>query len=254
MSKPLIELLNLSKRYESAAGADSVWAVRNVTLSIFAGDVTVLMGPSGSGKTTLLSMIGGLLQPTEGFLSVNGTLLDECDEPQRQAFRRSNIGFVFQSYNLLSSLSAEQNVMVALSLRDGDPAQARECLAQVGMAGKAGAFPEQLSGGQRQRVAIARALAGNPAILLADEPTAALDAAQGRVVMALLRERARESGTAVVVVTHDPRVREFSDRVIEMEDGRLSRVIRRMFMTRTLSHGPKRLRKELQHVSTSSVE
>src|SRR5687767_290355 len=110
MREPLIELHQLGKRYHSPSTVDSVWAVRGITLSIHAGDVTVLMGPSGSGKTTLLSMIGGLLAPTEGCLSVNGTLLDECDESRRQAFRRRNIGFVFQTYNLLSSLTAAQNV------------------------------------------------------------------------------------------------------------------------------------------------
>ncbi len=249
MSEPLIELLQVGKRYQSAAAIDSVWAVRDVTLSIHAGDVTVLMGPSGSGKTTLLSMVGGLLAPTEGFLSVNGTLLDECDEARRQAFRRASIGFVFQNYNLLSSLTAAQNVRIALALRDCPADRAHDCLHEVGMAGKADAYPDQLSGGQRQRVAIARALAGSPPILLADEPTAALDAEQGRIVMALLRRRARERGTAVVVVTHDPRVRNYADRVIEMEDGRLRRIVKRMFVARPTSTLRKHTRKEPLHVS-----
>jgi putative ABC transport system ATP-binding protein len=247
MREPLIELLQVGKRYPSPAPAEPVWAVRGVTLSIHAGDVTVLMGPSGSGKTTLLSMIGGLLAPTEGFLSVNGTLLDECDESQRQAFRRRNIGFVFQTYNLLASLTAAQNVKIALAMRGADTARVHDCLSEVGMAGKADSYPEHLSGGQRQRVAVARALAGSPPILLADEPTAALDAEQGRIVMALLRRRARERGTAVLVVTHDPRVRDYADRVIEMEDGRLNRIVKRLFVSKPKPTASKRAPRELLH-------
>lgn len=231
MSQAMIETHRLGKQYEDAPGDEGLWAVRGVTLSVFAGDVTVLMGPSGSGKTTLLSMIGGLLAPTAGNLCVHGTLLDDCGEPERQRFRRAHIGFVFQSCNLLEAISAEQNVAVGLSLRGRDPACAIDLLRQVNLAEKAGALPRELSGGQRQRVAIARALAGDPQVLLADEPTAALDAEQGRLVMGLLRRRAKERGTAVLVVTHDPRVRDFSDRVIEMEDGKLRRIVRRLRKT-----------------------
>lgn len=228
MNGSMVEAYHLGKRYESQEAADELWAVHNVTLSIFSGDLTVLMGPSGSGKTTLLSMLGGLLAPTEGFLSVCGTELHECNEVDRQRFRRERIGFVFQNYNLIASLNAQDNVRVSLHLRGLDRALAKDALAQVGLDGKANAYPRELSGGQRQRVAIARALAGDPSILLADEPTAALDAEQGRLVMGLLRKRANEQGAAVLVVTHDPRVRDFSDRVIEMEDGRLCRIVRRL--------------------------
>ncbi|GMV82900.1 MAG: ABC transporter ATP-binding protein [Planctomycetota bacterium] len=228
MTRAVIEMHRLGKRYDGAACADDIWAVRNVTLSIFTGDVTVLMGPSGSGKTTLLSMIGGLLAPTTGHLCVCGTILDECAEPEREVFRRRSVGFIFQNYNLLHSLTAAENVAVGLSLRGADPDAAVGLLEVVGLARRAGSYPEELSGGQRQRVAIARALAGEPAVLLADEPTAALDAEQGRLVMGLLRKRAKELGIATLVVTHDPRVRDFADRVIEMEDGRLHRVVRRV--------------------------
>lgn len=228
MRDAVIEMYRVSKRYGRGLESDDLWAVRNVTLSVFSGEVTVLMGPSGSGKTTLLSMTGGLLSPTAGYLSVCSTMLSDCGEPERQRFRRQNVGFIFQSYNLLQALTAEENVGVCLSLRGEDTAQASELLEQVGMARKMHAYPHQLSGGQRQRVAIARALAGDPPLLLADEPTAALDAEQGRVAMSLLRRRAHEKGTAVLVVTHDPRVREFADRVIEMEDGRLHRIVRRL--------------------------
>jgi putative ABC transport system ATP-binding protein len=184
------------------------------------------MGPSGSGKTTLLTMAGALLGPTSGEVTVCGTTLHDCDETARQQFRRANIGFVFQSYNLLSSLTVLENIQVALGLRNAD-GSALSILEKVGLSEKANAYPSELSGGQRQRVAVARALAGNPPVLLADEPTAALDAAHGRRVMALMRERARHCGTTVLVVTHDARVREFADRVIEMEDGRVKRIVRR---------------------------
>jgi len=242
MNQAVMELYRVSKRYSGAAVEDDVWAVRNVTLQVFAGDVTVLMGPSGSGKTTLLSMIGGLLGPTSGTLSVCGTLLDQADETERQQFRRRNIGFIFQSYNLLQALTAAENIAAGLRLRGQDPAQARECLEQVGLGAKADSYPNELSGGQRQRVAIARALAGEPPVLLADEPTAALDAEQGRLVMGLLRQRAKASRAAVLVVTHDPRVRDFADRVIEMEDGRLHRIVRRL--RKNGPPAPTRLRRE----------
>ena len=218
-------LHNLGKRYAGNVGA--VFAVRGVTLSIFPGEVTMLMGPSGSGKTTLLSMIGGVLSPTEGELRVCGVDIQDCDESQLQIFRRKRIGFIFQSFNLLSSLTALENIKVALSLRGAENYSAEEILDSVGLASKANAYPIQLSGGQRQRVGIARALAGDPPVLLADEPTAALDAQHGRTVMSLLHARAKEKGTTVLVVTHDPRVKEFSDRVIEMEDGHLKRTLRR---------------------------
>ena len=219
-----ISIRGASKFYE---GSDS-WAVRAVTLSVFPGEVTVLMGPSGSGKTTLLSMIGGVLSPTEGSLRVCGTPLDACDEKELQLFRREKVGFIFQSFNLLSSLTALENIEMALALRGANVSAASGLLEHVGLAAKAAHYPAQLSGGQRQRVGIARALAGNPRVLLADEPTAALDAFQGRRVMDLLRARACEDGTTVLVVTHDPRVREFADRVIEMEDGKLKRIVRRL--------------------------
>jgi putative ABC transport system ATP-binding protein len=214
---------NVTKRYETDAGA---MAVRGVSLTVYSGEVTVLMGPSGSGKTTLLCIAGGLLSPTSGTASVCGVRLDTCNESQRQQFRRAKIGFIFQSYNLLTSLTAFENIHVAFGLR-GAKCAALDALEQVGLAGKANAYPAELSGGQRQRVAIARALAGNPPVLLADEPTAALDAQHGRRIMELLRKRAKDHGTTVLIVTHDLRAREFADRVVEMEDGRIKRIVRR---------------------------
>ncbi|MCW8132134.1 MAG: ABC transporter ATP-binding protein [Planctomycetota bacterium] len=253
MSQAVIETHQLGKRYEAGAQG-GLWAVRGVTLNVYAGDVTVLMGPSGSGKTTLLSMIGGLLDPSQGYLSVCGVTLDGCGEPERQRFRRKHIGFIFQNYNLLQALTARENVAIGLRLRGYDESEADGCLDLVGLARKAGAMPHELSGGQRQRVAIARALAGAPPVLLADEPTAALDAEQGRLIMGLLRKRAKETGTTVLVVTHDPRVRDFADRVIEMEDGRLHRIVRRLRRVPRSAAAPRvrphrHPRKEGRHVS-----
>jgi len=212
----------LSKRYSAT---DDAWAVRDVDLSIAAGEVTILMGPSGSGKTTLLTMMGCLLKPCAGELNVLGCAIQDASESQRERFRRNEIGFIFQNYNLLAALTAEQNVRLALQLRDADQ-DPIELLESVGMAAKAASLPDQLSGGQRQRVAIARAIAGDPALVLADEPTAALDAEQGRRVMDLLRKRARQQGTTVVVVTHDPRVIQFADTIVELEDGSVRRQYR----------------------------
>jgi len=224
MRQSTITLRGVGKRYGDETES---WAVRNVSLAVYSGELTVMMGPSGSGKTTLLCMIGGLLAPTCGQLNICGTDLQNCSEIERQQYRRHNIGFIFQSYNLLSALTAQGNIKIALNLRGADESIATELLARVGLEDKADSFPAQLSGGQRQRVAIMRALAGDPPVILADEPTAALDAFQGRRVMELLRAAARESGKTVLIVTHDPRVREFADRIIEMEDGYLKRIVRR---------------------------
>lgn len=228
MSEASITLTGVFKRYENSGVESDAegWAVCGVSLSVFPGELTVLMGPSGSGKTTVLSMIGGLLDVTHGRLSVLGTDLEHRDEAEVQQFRRENIGFIFQNFNLLSALTARENVEIALALRERSHTDAGTLLEIVGLSEKADAFPSELSGGQRQRIGIARALAGNPPILLADEPTAALDTEHGRRVMELLRKRAHEFGTTVLVVTHDPRVRELSDRVIEMEDGRLKQIVR----------------------------
>lgn len=237
MTEPTIKMNGLGKCYGSEDGGDepTLWAVRDVTLAVNAGEVTVLMGPSGSGKTTLLTMVGALLSPTEGTIAVCDHPLEEFDEEQRQGFRRQYVGFIFQNYNLLSALNAKENIEVALSLRGEDPDLAYDLLERVGLREKADEYPAKLSGGQRQRIAIARALAGEPPVLLADEPTAALDAFQGRRIMDLIRERAHNDGTTALVVTHDPRVREFADRVIEMEDGRLHRIVRRRRESRETS-------------------
>lgn len=222
--KPTLVLRGVSKHYDSGQGA--LAALSNVSLEIQAGELTVLMGPSGSGKTTLLSIMGGILRPTAGEVVVCGQDLARMPETGRSGVRLAHVGYVFQSYNLFPTLTARQNVEIALDLRGmKGAARRRRALAvldQVELAEKANVYPAELSGGQKQRVAIARALAGAPAILLADEPTAALDSVIGRRVIKLLRDVSRLEGCAVVVVTHDSRILEFADRVITIEDGRIA--------------------------------
>jgi len=206
-------------------GADelAVRALHPADLEVRRGEVLVIMGPSGSGKTTLLSILGLLLRPSEGEVLLHGTALDGRDEESLTRLRRDNIGFVFQQMSLLSSLTALENVAMPLLMKgvstERREARAREMLAQVGLADKVHAKPRQLSGGQQQRVAIARALVTGATVLLCDEPTASLDAASGRNVLALLRQSATQMGRAVVIVTHDERVLEYGDRMVEVADG-----------------------------------
>lgn len=223
--KKLIRARGLTKIYRE--GATELQALQGVDLEVRAGELTMLMGPSGSGKTTLLSILGCILRATEGELEILGEEVGSIPERELPRIRRAAIGFVFQGFNLFPTLTAAENVALALEVRGVPDAAARkrgeELLAAVGLADKARSFPADLSGGQKQRVAIARALAGNPPILLADEPTAALDSVSGRTVIELLHRLAREDGRAVVMVTHDPRVLPYGDRIIGMEDGRIVR-------------------------------
>jgi putative ABC transport system ATP-binding protein len=185
------------------------------------------MGPSGSGKTTLLSILGCILRRSEGTLEVLGKEVSTLPERDLPRIRRETFGFVFQGFNLFPALTAAENVALALDVRGVGTTAARkraeELLGEVGLAQKMRSFPADLSGGQKQRVAIARALASDPPILLADEPTAALDSTSGRAVIELLQRLARVHGRAVVMVTHDPRVLSFGDRIIHLEDGRIAR-------------------------------
>ena len=221
---PSISLRGVDKVY--SAGRGSLVALRGVDLDIAAGEVTAIMGPSGSGKTTLLSIIGCILRSTSGVVSICGTEVAALDETERSRIRLAHIGFVFQSYNLFPSLNARQNVEIALELkgvhRRARRAQAIELLEQVDLRDKTESHPEDLSGGQKQRVAIARALAGTPDIILADEPTAALDSTTGRRIMAIFRGLARRQRRSVVIVTHDSRILEFADRVVTVDDGRVT--------------------------------
>src|SRR5712692_5552351 len=221
----VIRAEGLSKIYRE--GATELRALREVDLEVRAGELTLLMGPSGSGKTTLLSILGCILRASEGNLEILGEDVSLLREKELPRIRREAIGFVFQGFNLFPTLTAAENVALALDVRGLRGARAKqrakELLDEVGLTQKAHSFPADLSGGQKQRVAIARALAGDPPILLADEPTAALDWTSGRTVIELLQRLARVHGRAVVMVTHDPRVLSFGDRIINLEDGRIVR-------------------------------
>ena len=218
---PVLEVRGLSKRF--GEGDVTVEAVREVDLTLSGGEVALVMGPSGSGKTTMLSMLGGLLRPTSGEVWLDGAPLHRLGERELPALRAKKIGFIFQDFNLMPSLTARENVEVALNVAGTTGAAARRraegLLGELGLAHRMTFLPEKLSGGEKQRVAIARALANEPALLLADEPTANLDSGIGREVMRLLREIGRRHGQSVLIVSHDSRIREFADRVLWLEDG-----------------------------------
>jgi putative ABC transport system ATP-binding protein len=206
-------------------GETKVVALSEVTVDIRAGEMTLLVGPSGCGKTTLISIIAGLLTPTSGDVTLFGTPQSELRGRRLVQFRARNVGFVFQQYNLLPSLTAAENVAVPLMIqgvaRSVAVRRAEEMLERVNMSNRRGQLPTQLSGGQQQRVAIARALVHEPRLLVCDEPTAALDAHSGQTVMALIKKVVVEPHRAVIVVTHDHRIFNFGDRLIEMADGKV---------------------------------
>jgi putative ABC transport system ATP-binding protein len=202
-----------------------VRALRGVNLEVAPGELTLLVGPSGCGKTTLISILAGTLDPTAGSVSVLGVEVAHLSRRQKSAFRAKNVGFVFQQFNLLTSLTAAENVAVPLVL-NGRPwsaavPRARELLAEMGLGDRCESLPMQMSGGQQQRVAIARAIVHEPRLLVCDEPTSAVDARTGQTVMELIRKLALRPDRVVLVVTHDPRVFGFADRTVTMEDGRV---------------------------------
>ena len=208
-------------------GENRVLVLRGVDLDVRFGEMTLLVGPSGCGKTTLLSVIAGLLDATDGEISVLGQDMQDLSGTDSVLFRRKNLGFVFQQYNLLPALTAAENAAVPL-LAAGMPrkravAQASSLLAELGLERRLHALPAQLSGGQQQRVALARALVHEPRLIVCDEPTSALDHETGRAVMDLLTNVAVREDRAVIVVTHDSRVFEFADRIAHMDDGRIVR-------------------------------
>jgi putative ABC transport system ATP-binding protein len=207
-------------------GARKVQALRGIDLSLKRGELTLLMGPSGSGKTTLLLILGCMLTPSEGSVTICGTPTANADKEALAKIRRDHIGFVFQSYHLFPTLTAAQNVQLALDIRHehGKRARmkAREALERVGLSHKVKTKPGELSGGEQQRVAIARAIVTNPSVVLADEPTAALDSSSGHTVMALMQRLAHERDRAVVIVTHDNRMLGYADRIVHIEDGRVT--------------------------------
>jgi len=219
-----LEVLDVVKVFEE--GRQRVEVLKGVSMSVEPGEVVALEGPSGSGKTTLLSIMGCILTPTEGLVRVAGRDVDPRREDELRTVRRESIGFVFQQYNLFPALTARENVEYALNVkgRRGDPArrEAERALVRVGLGDRMDFLPRDLSGGQKQRVAIARALAGSPRVLLADEPTANLDTTVGRQVLELFRDVAKSEGKGLVVVTHDPKVRDVADRVVGISDGRLA--------------------------------
>jgi putative ABC transport system ATP-binding protein len=206
-------------------GEARVCALRDVTLTFERGSLSLLMGPSGSGKTTLLSMLGCLLSPDEGTVFVDGAAVNRLSEAERTVIRQKKISFVFQAFRLFHSLSALDNVALGFEIRDaaasGRKEMARDLLLQFGLGDKLHQEPNELSPGEKQRVAIARALAGNPPILLADEPTASLDAEAGRNICNILRRQVDEHGRTVVVVSHDSRWEKFADRTVTLCDGKV---------------------------------
>jgi putative ABC transport system ATP-binding protein len=221
----VIQARGLSKTYGNANS--EIRALSDVDLEIRSGQLTLLMGPSGSGKTTLLSILGCILRASSGHFTLLGEDVIALPETALPRLRRELIGFVFQGFNLFPALTAAENVALALDVRGvsrkAAARRAEELLIEVGLQDRLRAFPANLSGGQKQRVAIARALAGDPPILLADEPTAALDSTSGRAVIELLQRLAHQRARAVVMVTHDPRVLSYGDRILHLEDGRLVR-------------------------------
>lgn len=203
--------------------AESFQALKNIELEVRPGDIQLLMGPSGSGKTTLLSILAGLLAPSAGSVHLLGQEITKLSREKLAQFRLENIGFIFQNFNLFPALTAVENVEVALNIKgirgQASRQQAQVLLEQVGVGDKANQKPSDLSGGQKQRVAVARAIAGNPQLIMADEPTAALDSRSGHTVISLLRSLAKEQGCTVLMVTHDPRIIDIADRVAYLEDG-----------------------------------
>jgi putative ABC transport system ATP-binding protein len=225
MSDLVMEATGIAK--DLGHGAGQIRALKGVDLALKGGQLTLLMGPSGSGKTTLLSILGCMLTPTEGTIRVRGDSIAGKNPEDLAKLRRENIGFVFQSYHLFPTLSAVDNVRLALDVRGetGKDAadKSRAALARVGLSNKTKNYPRQLSGGEQQRVAIARAVVGDPSVILADEPTAALDTENGKAIMGILAAIAKDPGRGVLVVTHDPRLVPFADRIIHIEDGLIVR-------------------------------
>ncbi len=219
----ILSLEGVTKVYGSAERA--VTALYDVDLQAHAGEVVLVMGPSGSGKTTLLTIAGALLRPTRGTVRVCNTDITRMGEGDLASIRREKVAFVYQSFNLLEALTALENVSLVTTpggLNGATPQErAKEVLSTLGLGQRLNSLPKQMSDGEKQRVAIARALAKDPALMLADEPTANLDAKRGHEVMELLRQKALETNKAVVIVSHDHRIRDIADRVVRLEDGRL---------------------------------
>lgn len=216
-----LQVTHVTKRY--GAGTTEVQAVRDVSLEVAPGEIVLIMGPSGSGKTTLLQMMGALLKPTEGTIQLNGTMLSALAENRLPGIRLRQFGFIFQDFNLLSALTVLDNIALVAELAGTKRSEARKKAASIltglGLSERLKFLPEKLSGGEKQRVAIARALVNDPALILADEPTANLDSKIGHEIMRLLQNIAKEQGRSVVIVSHDQRIQDIADRVLWLEDG-----------------------------------
>src|SRR5512137_2140166 len=217
---PAFEARGITKVYRM--GEVEVHALRGVDLRVWDGEMVVILGPSGSGKSTLLNVLGGLDAPTAGVVRYRDHDLAHQDDRALTTYRREHVGFVFQFYNLVPSLTARENVALAAEIAPR-PLAAEEALERVGLSPRMDHFPSQLSGGEQQRVAIARAIAKRPDVLLCDEPTGALDAATGRSVLEVLESVNRDLGTTVAVITHNASIAEMADRVVRMADGLVAR-------------------------------
>jgi putative ABC transport system ATP-binding protein len=218
----MIEVRNLTKTLSS--GGHRLEILRGIDLTVRTGEVLAIEGPSGSGKSTFLGLLAGFDSPTSGSIMIEGEEITGLDEDQLALLRGRKLGFVFQSYNLISTLTAEENVMLPLELR-GDSSKpkerALELLSAVGLESRASHYPAQLSGGEQQRVALARAFACSPSILLADEPTGNLDSATGNIVLEMLLKLNRSEGATLVIVTHDPALSRLTNRIVHLRDGRI---------------------------------
>ena len=230
-----LQITHITKRYGS--GTTEVTAVHDVSLSVSPGEIVLIMGPSGSGKTTLLSMLGALLKPTEGTIQLNGTTISALAENRLPDIRLKQFGFIFQDFNLLSALTALENVALVSELAGAKSGEARRkaasILTDLGLGERLNFLPEKLSGGEKQRVAIARALVNDPTLILADEPTANLDSKIGHEIMRLLRRIAKEhpangggaGGRSVIIVSHDQRIKDIADRILWLEDGEFKETV-----------------------------
>jgi len=214
--KTILEVCGLTKEY--VMGEVTVHALRGVSFSVYEGEFVVVLGPSGSGKSTILNIAGGIDTPTSGTILYRGEDVGGYSQKQLTRYRRGAVGFVFQFYNLMQNLTALENIALAADMSE-DPISPQELLEKIDMADRGGHFPSQLSGGQQQRVAIARAIAKNPALLLCDEPTGALDGSTGIQVLRLLKDFNRNYGKTVVIITHNASIGEMADRVLVVKDG-----------------------------------
>ncbi len=219
--EPIVQLDAVTKVY--GRGETAVRALSEASFSVLPGEVVLVEGPSGSGKTTMISILGCLMRPTSGSVLVRGRDVSRAPERELPSVRATTFGFIFQGFNLFPALTALENVAVAIRMKNprarGAEDEARRLLDLVGLSDRLHHLPEDLSGGQKQRVAIARALGGSPPVILGDEPTAALDTKTGLGIVELLRRLAKEEGRAIVIVTHDPRLEAFADRIVRVEDG-----------------------------------